>query len=346
MTEKIRVLVVDDSMTIRKRICDIINADPQCEVVAAARNGEEALSQVATLRPDVVTLDIRMPGMDGLTVLQYIVSEWPTPVIVLTGFTRYAGVETIKCLEYGALDFMSKVGLVEYGNEAWRQEFLGKIKGAVKANLLGIRPKVERYKALSKRPVPGSTKKVVVIAASTGGPRTLTDVLPRLPGDLPACIIVVQHMPAGFTGSLARRLDWESQLKISEAENGNPVLRGSILIAPGDFHLVVRRSNAGMVVALNEDAREHGVRPAADVTMRSLAPLYGPDCLGIVMTGMGNDGVEGLRAIKAHGGRTFAEDKSTCVIYGMPKAAFDAGVVDEVHPADRMAEAISRWCGK
>lgn len=341
MTKKIRVLVVDDSALMRKKITEMISADAECEVIAAARNGEEAIKAVSILRPDVVTLDIQMPRMDGLTCLGYIMSEWPTPVVMLSAFTHYGGEGTVKALELGAVDFVTKPGgVISLDIAKVKDELIAKIKTAAKVE-------ISKLKLLMPRMVqPVQAKpflplnKVVVIAGSTGGPRALVEILSKLPADIPAGILVVQHMPPDFTRSMAERLNGECLIKVKEAEEGEPIEAGKALIAPGGFQMVVEQKGNKEVVKSSRETGAHRISPAADITMCSLAPVYREKAIGIVVTGMGRDGTDGLKAIKEHGGYTIAEDKSTCIVYGMPKAAVDAGVVDKIVPLPGIADEI------
>lgn len=334
---KIRVLVVDDSALMRKKVSDMINSDKDCEVIATARNGEEAIKGVLIFKPDVVTLDVQMPMMDGLTCLGYIMSERPTPAIMLSAFTNYGGEVTIKALEYGAVDFVHKPsGVISLDIAKVRDELLSKIKIAVKVDLTKLRFILGKKAPSVPKKKPGGLNKVVAIAGSTGGPRALAEILPKLPCDIPAGILVVQHMPAEFTKSMAERLDWESMIEVVEAVDNEPITAGKAIIAPGGFHMTVEND----VVKIIPGPKEHYVCPSADVTMRSVASVYGRNVVGVVLTGMGSDGAEGLRAIKEHGGYTMAEDKSSCIVYGMPKAAVDARVVDKVVPLGDMAGEI------
>ncbi len=343
--KRIRVLVVDDSALMRKRISDIINSDEECEVIATARNGEEAVKSAAILRPDVITLDIQMPMMDGVIALKYIMSEWPTPVVIVTAFSEYNGEETIKCLECGAVDLVMKPsGVISLDIDKIKNEILTKVKAASKVNPRILRPILMERLLFQKKREGVTTNKLIAIASSTGGPRALVELLPKLEPDIGAGIIVIQHMPEGFTYSMAERLNWESKITVKEAEDGEPIKQGKALIAPGGFHLTVEsRSEEGEVVKLQKGPKEHGVCPSADVTMKSAAPIYGKNGLGVILTGMGNDGVDGLRAIKQFGGRIIAQDKSTSIVYGMPKSAFDAGIVDKVIPLSEIPDEIMRW---
>jgi len=343
--KRIRVLVVDDSALMRKKISDIINADEECEVIATARNGEEAVRSISVLKPDVVTLDLELPQMDGITALKYIMSEWPVPVVIVTGFTNYAGEETIKCLEYGAVDVVIKPGgVISLDIDKIRDELLAKVKAASKINPKILRPVLIEASPLQKKREGMSTNKLIAIASSTGGPRALAELLPKLEPDIEAGIVVVQHMPEGFTYFMAQRLNWESKITVKEAQDGEPIKQGKVLIAPGGFHLVIEsQGKEGEVVKLQKGPKEHGVCPSADVTMKSAAPIYGKNSLGVILTGMGNDGVEGLRQIKNFGGQTIAQDKATSIVYGMPKSAFDAGIIDKVIPLPEIADEIMRW---
>ena len=346
---KIRVLVVDDSALMRKKISEMINTDEACEVIATARNGEEAVLSAAALRPDVITLDIELPKMDGLTALKIIMSQSPTPVVVLTGYTQFAGETTVKCLEYGAVDFVLKPdGAFSLEITRIQQDLLAKIKTAARATVHILRP-LSLVQPPSRRAAKRPAKsllagKVVAIATSTGGPRALAEVLPQIESDVPAALVAIQHMPEGFTRSMAERLNTHSLLPIKEAAEGDVLTAGQCLIAPGGFQMTFQNQGGrGVVVRLSRERAEHNLAPCADVTLQSLAPLFGPQCLGVVLTGMGNDATEGLRAIKQQGGRTLAEDPSTCVIYGMPRAAKEAGVVDQTVPLPEVPREIMRW---
>ena len=343
--KKIRVVVVDDSALMRKRLSEMIDADPACEVIATARNGKEALRVVAALHPEVVTLDLAMPTMDGITTLQYLMSEWPTPTVMVSGYTQYQGLDAIRCLEYGAVDLVTKPnGAVSLELARIHEELLTKVKAAAKVSVRMLRPRLREPRVTPKKTKGiGISTKIAAIASSTGGPQALVDVLPKLPSDLPAAVVVIQHMPAGFTDSMAHRLNMESSLRVKEAEDGEPVTQRTTYIAPGGFHLTIAGGLHGVTVKLIKGPKVRGVCPSADVTMKSLAPLFGAQGMGVILTGMGTDGVEGLRAIKRHGGYTIAQDRATSLIYGMPKAAVEAGVVDRVVPLDHVAAEIIQW---
>ena len=350
MEKKVRVLVVDDSALMRKKISEMINADEHCEVIATARNGEEAVLSAAALRPDVITLDIELPKMDGLTALNIIMSQSPTPVIVLTGYTQFAGETTVKCLERGAVDFVLKPGgSVSLEITKIQQDLLAKIKTAAHAKVHSARrPSSLESPARHARKTAAHAlvaEQVVVIATSTGGPRALAELLPQIAPEIDAALIVIQHMPEGFTRSMAERLNAGSPMLIKEAEDGDLLLRGRCLIAPGGSQLTFHADEQqGIVARIVRERSERNLAPCADVTLQSLATMFGSRCLGVVLTGMGDDGTAGLRAIKDHGGRTLAEDASTCVVYGMPKAAKELGGVEKELPLTRIADEILKLC--
>jgi two-component system chemotaxis response regulator CheB len=336
MEKSVRVLIVDDSAVMRKLLSDILGGAEGIEVVGTARNGGDALTKVSTLRPDVVTMDIEMPKMDGLTALTHIMAEKPRPVIMVSAMDKRQADITMKALDLGAVDFISKTsGTLSLDMEKTSQTLISKVKMAarikvVKRRAIKISP-VSIPKFLSKN---GDT--VVTIGASTGGPRAIPEVLSRLPRDLPAGLLIVQHMPEGFTKSFAERLNWYTSLEVKEAEDGDEVVPGLVLIAPGNLHMEVD----GKKIHLTDGPHVNNVRPSADVLMKSAAKAYGPRCTGVLLTGMGNDGAEGMKAIKNSGGKTIAQDKDSCVVYGMPKAAVELRIVDKVAPLSKIARNI------
>ncbi len=344
MPKKLRVLVVDDSSFMRKILTEMIDSDPECKVIKAATDGVEALKAVEELRPDVVTMDIELPEIDGLTCIAYIMEEFPTPIVVVTGFSEFMGDETIKALEYGAVGLVRKPrGLISRNMREIKQELLSQIKLASKVDIRKLKPVKER-KAIKKvaKPVPKSTNKIVAIAASSGGPRALAQVIPMLPADLPAGVLVVQHIPAEFVSSLAERLNLGSALDLKVAEELDSIQQGRVLFAPGDFHCRIEsKEKDGELIKLVPIPREkHHPLCAADKLMISLAPIYGKNAVGVVLTGMGDDGTKGLGAIKKYGGCTIAEDESTCIVYGMPRSAIQAGVADKVVPLNKIVDEI------
>jgi two-component system chemotaxis response regulator CheB len=327
----------------RKVISDMLSSDDEIEVVGTAQDGEEALRKVKELSPDVVTLDIEMPRMDGLTSLAYIMVEHPVPVVMLSAMSKREADVVIKSLKYGAVDFIPKPsGVISLDIEDIKGEILSKVK-------MAARTRVKRAKLLLPRPrfvrpsvKPGrGRKEVAIIGASTGGPQALTYILSHLPGSISLGFLVVQHMPSTFTASLAEHLSWQCSLKVKEAEDGERISPGLALIAPGDYHMIVEGSDKEKV-RLIQTPKVHGVRPSVDVTMKSAAEVYGRKVLGVILTGMGEDGAQGAKVIKERGGEIIAEDKSSCVVFGMPKAAIDLGCVDRVMTLTQIPREIMR----
>jgi two-component system, chemotaxis family, protein-glutamate methylesterase/glutaminase len=338
----IRVLVVDDSAFVRQALVRMLGAAPDIEVVGTAVDGREALEQTRNLRPDVITLDIKMPRMGGLEALHRIMTECPTPVLLLSSLTSEGADVTLRGLELGAMDFVDKSSVQGHMNLlALTQELQCKVRALASVPRARLENATRALTVPAPRPrTEGRRLDVVVIGTSTGGPPALQTLIPRMPIDLPCAILVVQHMPAGFTRSLAERLDSRSLLPVREAEEGDLVLPGHVLVAPAGVHMKVRRRGPNTRIFLDDEPRAALHRPSVDVLMASVARSYGARCLGIVLTGMGSDGVEGLRAIQAAGGHTLAEHEESCVIYGMPKAAMEAGVVDRALPLSRIADEI------
>lgn len=373
---RIKVLVVDDSAFMRKAITDILSSSPDIEVIGKARNGREAFEKVIELKPDVVTLDIEMPILDGLQTLGYIMSECPTPVIMLSGAESKHADVTMTAFEYGAVDFILKPsGNISLDMDKIKDEIIKKVKAAARvethklgfieehdkdnADISGMegktrkKPKaaavVETDRTEEQKIEPDKKskfKKIVIIGTSTGGPRALQQVIPLLPHYFNAPVLVVQHMPPGFTKSLAERLDSQSRIKVREAEEGDIVRPGIVLIAPGDYHMTVRQEEINgktkEVIALTKSEKVQGVRPSVDVLLNSVAPIYGANSVGVILTGMGSDGTDGIRRLKLAGGRVIAEDESTCVVYGMPRSIVEQHLADYVLPINKIAESIAQ----
>lgn len=341
-----RVLVVDDSAFMRRVISEAISAEPDMELAGVAINGLDALVKVEQLQPDVVTLDVEMPEMDGLTALRHLMSRYPRPVVMLSSLTQAGAVTTVRALTIGAVDFVAKPsGAISLDFHRVREELVQKVRAAAKARVRGPIAHVDPIPAPKPQPrvvsrplaTPSAFDRLVVIGSSTGGPRALGTVFPGLRNDGRTAYLVVQHMPAGFTHSLAERLDSLSELTVREATAGDQLAAGTALIAPGDFHL--RVSSRGSI-QLDQEPKVHGVRPSVDVTLYSVAQTYGSRTVTAILTGMGSDGAAGAAAIRQAGGLVLAEDESTCVVWGMPRAVVERGGADRVVPLDGMAAAI------
>jgi two-component system chemotaxis response regulator CheB len=340
LDRKIRTIVVDDSALMRTVLVRQLNRDDEIEVVGVARDGVEALEQARALTPDVITLDVEMPRMDGLAALEQLMRERPTAVVMVSALTKEGADATIRALELGAIDFVLKPTTRD-GVLAVQQlglELRVKVKVAARATL---RPGLTAKRAAKSETPGGWQDKVVVVGSSTGGPRALSTLFSGLPKDFFVPILVVQHMPAGFTNSLARRLDGVSPLPVREACPGDHVMPGLALVAPGGFHM---RVNERRSVQLDQTAPECGVRPSINVTLESAASVWGSSTLGVILTGMGVDGTRGAGIVRSAGGEVIAEDEASCVIYGMPKSVAEAGYADVVAPLTQIASEINRRC--
>jgi two-component system chemotaxis response regulator CheB len=339
MSKKIRVMIVDDSLFMRAAIAKTLGTD-KFEIVGQAKSGTEALAQVGKLAPDVITMDFNMPGMNGAETVRALMQQRPTPVVMFSAHTRQGAKETFDALGAGAVDFVTKpAGEVSTDLSRIADELTRKLTAAAQARPRATVPVLQTRSSSPAIGIPRSTlsgglPRLCVIAVSTGGPAALSQVIPALPPDLKLAVVVVQHMPAGFTAPLAERLNAASRVAVKEAQDGDRPLPGSVLIAPGDRHLEF--DDRGQVT-LSDGPMVNGCRPAADVTMQSAVKVYGRRTLGVVMTGMGKDGAAGALAIKRVEGKTMAQDQATSVIFGMPRAAIDAGAIDEVVPLDEIA---------
>lgn len=335
---KTKVLVIDDSAFMRRVLSEMINDDIHLEVVGTARNGEEALKKVEQCHPDVITLDLNMPMMDGLEFMERFFTMYSIPILVISSYTQTRRSEkTIRALELGAFDFLPKPsGEISLDIEKVKEDLQEKIKLAAASKM----PKIKKTKKMDISVVPSkgfAREKIVFIGASTGGPRAIKNVLSSLPEDFPTSVLIVQHMPAGFTDSFAKRLHELSAITVREAKVGDSLEPGVALVAPGDRHLILDAK--GRVVLL-DTPRLHGVRPAVDITLLSVADLYKEKTIAVILTGMGKDGADGMLKVKQFGGRTIAQDESTCVVFGMPKAAIDNKSVDLILPIERIGQAI------
>lgn len=337
--KKIKVLVVDDSALMRKIISDMINSEENMEVINTARNGKDLMDKLQVLKPDVITLDVEMPIMDGITALKELRAKGIfIPVIVLSSFSKKSSELTMECLEAGAFDFIPKPsGAISLDIKKVKDDLITKINLAFKkcefgCDELTITTIQNKRKSFNKI-------EAVVIGASTGGPKALHSVITNLPKDLDVPVFVVQHMPSTFTKAFADRLNSNSELRVVEAEEGMVIEKNVVYVAPGGFHMEVGIDKR---IHLNTDPTIWGVRPAADKLFISAANIYKDKLLSIVLTGMGKDGAEGTIKVKEKGGTTISEDKSTATIYGMPKAAFETGMVDLVLPLQNVSSEIVR----
>ncbi|MDA8233824.1 MAG: chemotaxis response regulator protein-glutamate methylesterase [Clostridia bacterium] len=330
----------------RKKITNILTADNQLEVVATARNGQEGVELCRELKPDVVTMDIEMPVMDGLTALEQIMEKDPVPVVMLSSLTSEGADATMKALDIGAVDFICKPsGAISLDLGKIEEEIVLKVKTAAQAKVRAGRP-VRLQPNLPKltSPVTQEVKKlnkILAIGTSTGGPKALQEIIPLLPRSIPAGIVIVQHMPKGFTKSLADRLDSLSQIAVREAQDGDEVVPGLALIAPGDYHMELQQMGAKTVVRLNQEPPVGGHRPCVDVMMKSVVKI-GLTTIGVILTGMGQDGVEGMELIKKSGGQTIAQDQETCIVFGMPKVAIERNCINKIVPLPKIALEIMK----
>jgi two-component system chemotaxis response regulator CheB len=350
---KIRVLVVDDSAFMRKALTVMLESDPSIKVVGSARDGLEAIDKFQRLKPDLITLDIEMPRLDGLAALREIMAKSPVPVMMVSSATTTGAQATLDALELGAIDFISK-DASRSGQDIMKikDELLNKVKDIVsrkRASGTGLRSDTTEPGAPSGHLTVGRSLRktqgnrdisIIAIGSSTGGPLALRTIVSRLPRNLPAGVVIAQHMPSMFTRSLAERLDSLSQMSVREAETGDRVEPGVVLIAPGGRHLTVRRSAGSPFVFVSDHPKDSPYRPSVDLLMSSVARTCGSAAMGVILTGMGSDGVEGLTEIKAEGGVVIAQNEQSCIIYGMPRAAIEADLADHIVSLDDIASEI------
>lgn len=345
----INVLIVDDSAFMRNALSSMLSSDPEIKVIATARDGLEAIDKVKSLKPDIVTLDIEMPRMDGITALKQIMEDCPVPVMMVSSLTIEGAKVTLDALELGAVDFIPKnLSDLSINIVKLKEIIIEKVKaiarkGVVKKRAAAgktARP-VETPKFIPARTTGDRKVGLVSIGTSTGGPRALQDIIPRLPKDFPVPITIAQHMPQAFTGPFAERMNQLSQITVKEAEEGESLKPGVVYIAPGRGHMrVMRERGIESVLRISENKEDYIYRPSVDALMQSVSECFPGRALGVILTGMGNDGLQGLLALKKTGGRIFAQNEESCVVYGMPKAVVDAGIADKVLSLEEIAGEI------
>ena len=331
----VQVLVVDDSALMRKMLSDILSEDKDISVVGTAISGDDALRKIPKLNPDVVTLDLEMPGLSGLETLKKIVDKYNVPVIIVSSYSSEGSKETIEAMGLGALDFVLKPKL----------ENIKEISDDLRLKIRALgKTKVKKFTHLKsyKKSFNHSRKKIIVIAASTGGPPTLEALLVQLPKNIPCPILVVQHMPPIFTKTFANRLNDICKVEVKEASEGDELKNGTVLIAPGGFHMELIAEVKGMegVIKLNTKPHELGVRPCANKLFKSVAKIFEGNTIGVVLTGMGSDGKLGSEEIKKYGGTIIAQSEKTCIIYGMPKEVINANLADEILDINDIPSAL------
>jgi two-component system, chemotaxis family, protein-glutamate methylesterase/glutaminase len=354
MNKKIKVLIVDDSALVRQTLQDILSSDPQIEIMATASDPFVAAERLKEGIPDVITLDVEMPRMDGITFLQKLMTQYPMPVVICSSLTDKGSETTLRALEYGAVEIIQKPKL---GTKKFLEESRVRICDAVKAASQAqvkrmaeqrtIEPKLTADAVIAKpmnKAMIETTEKVVVVGASTGGTEALRILLESFPLDAPA-IAIVQHMPEHFTAAFARRLDGICRISVKEAEDNDTLIRGRALIAPGNQHMLLKRSGARYFVELKDGPLVSRHRPSVDVLFRSAARYAGKNCVGVIMTGMGDDGARGMSEMKEVGAVTIAQDEKSCVVFGMPQEAIKRNAVDRIVSLEGMAAQVLRICG-
>ena len=341
MHQKIRVLVIDDSALIRKLLTEIINSQANMEVVGTAPNPVVAREKIRQLQPHVLTLDVEMPVMNGIEFLEELMRTNPMPVVMVSSLTERGGELTLRALELGAVDFVTKPRLgIEAGMREYAADMCARLRAAASARLLRLKPPgMARPLPKPKASITVSSEKLIIVGASTGGTEAIAEFLCAMPPDCPG-ILIVQHMPEKFTRSFAQRLDRISALTVREAEDGQRILPGHAFVAPGHSHLLLRRSGANYLTGLSSAAPVNRHRPSVDVLFHSAAHCAGANATGVILTGMGRDGAEGMAAMHAAGCRNFAQDESSCVVFGMPREAIAAGGVDEVIPLQEIGPRV------
>nr|WP_107837861.1 chemotaxis response regulator protein-glutamate methylesterase [Metasolibacillus meyeri] len=371
-SSKKKLLIVDDSAFMRKLVGDFFNDNLTIEVVGTARNGKDAIEKIQQLQPNVVTMDVEMPEMNGLEALREIMNKCPVPVVMLSSTTKQGTENTLTAMEYGAVDFVAKTsGTISLDLHKIKEELVQKVEAAANISVTKLKrplettykrdtfkveksfntPPIKKQQPVTVTPIPNKkewnkvSKKIILIGTSTGGPRALQEVITKIPENVHAPILIVQHMPAGFTKSLANRLNQLSNIHVKEAEQGDILKEGVAYIAPGGYHLKLRKigTSYGIVLDQTEPPRS-GHRPSVDVMFEDVSNCHDMDKIAVIMTGMGQDGASGLKALKKSGNvRAIAESADTCIVYGMPKAAVETQLVDEVVDVDEIAQTIMKY---
>ena len=342
----VRVLIVDDSAFMRNALSSMLSSDPEIQVVGLARDGLDGVEKVLLLKPDVVTMDVEMPRLDGLGALKQIMERYPVPVIMVSSLTTDDAKVTLDALDLGAVDFISKnLSNLSIDIVKIKEVLINKVKEIAKK----ARPRrriAPTRTAVVAQPLPARTTgerrvSIVAIGSSTGGPKALQEIIPKLPKEFPVPIIIAQHMPATFTGPFAQRLNELSQITVREAKDGDVLKAGLVLIAPGGGHMrVQRRRSLETVISISDASEDYIYRPSVDALMLSVSECFPGRALGVILTGMGNDGVKGMTMMKQGGARIFAQNEETCIVYGMPKAVVDAGIADKILAVEEMAGEI------
>lgn len=350
--KKVRVLIVDDSALMRKKITEMLDTAFGVEVIGTARNGEDGINKAMDLKPDVITLDVNMPVMDGLTALRIIIEREICPVVMLSSLTQEGANTTFEAMEIGAFDFVAKPsGTVSRDIEIVRRELVRKVKAAAGMGYKNLIRKIEIEAPAEDEmvvdekeltPVDSSGFKAVCIGISTGGPKTIFDVIPRIPADINAAVFLVQHMPPGFTESFSQRLNSASRMYVKEAEAGDIITPGVCYVGKAGFHMTFYKKHNGVVTLRLGKTPDHAFIPSVDVMMESVSKIFGRNTLGALMTGMGSDGAASMCTIKKSGGFTIAESEETAIVYGMPREAVERGCTDMILPSDKIASEIIR----
>ncbi len=344
----IKVLIVDDSAFMRKVLSDMIDSEESLTVIGTATDGKDALVKIEQLDPDVITLDVEMPVMDGINCLKEIMQRFPKPVIMLSSGTDHGAELTIRALDEGAVDFIAKPkNIFDIKNDKKKNEIIEKVTIAKNIKFQAFKNKSKENESSPAVKNSKVLKYIIAIGTSTGGPKALQSVIPFLPGDIPAAVLIVQHMPPGFTNSLAERLDSKSELVVKEASHKEKILAGHVYIAPGDSHMLIETAlNGDIMINLDKSPPVSGHRPSVDVMMNSLSATGLKNIIGVIMTGMGADGSVGIKRLKdINNSYIIAQDEETSVVFGMPKMAIQTGAVDKVVSLDKISEEIIQYLG-